>query len=86
MSTEGSVVSYLEEAIKHRSSARQLRELAEELDVQRSYDASRIALARAIKEEQLAVDCDYRARMSDEQRTVQMNELVIPMSRARDAS
>ena len=79
-------MSYLEEAIKHRSSARQLRELAEELDVQRSYDAARIALARAIKEERLAEECDYRARMSDERRSVQMSELVIPMSSARDAS
>jgi hypothetical protein len=78
-------MSYLEEAIQHRSAARQFRELAEEFDQTRSNDAARVARNRANDEERLADNADYRGRISDEQRELQMDELEIPMSSARAA-
>jgi hypothetical protein len=77
-------VSYLEEAIQHRSAARQLRELAEEFDMNRSNDAARVARNRADEEDRLAAEAEYRARISDEQREIEMNKLKIPMSSSQD--
>ncbi len=78
-------MSYLEEAIQHRSAARQFRELAEEFDQTRSNDAARVARQRASEEERLAAAADYRVRISDEVREREMSELEIPMSSARAA-
>jgi hypothetical protein len=75
-------MSYLEEAIRHRSAAHELRELAQQFDLTRSHDAARVARSRAEEEERLADTADYRARISDEHRTVQMDELEVPMSSA----
>lgn len=77
-------VAYLEEAIQHRSAARQLRELAAEFDLTRSNDAARVARNRANEEDRLAAEAEYRARISDEQREREMNRLKIPMSSSRD--
>ena len=79
-------MSYLEEAIQHRSSAVQLRDLAEELDLTRSYDASRIARTRASEEERLAEEAEYRSRVSDELRELQMAEIETPMTSASRAA
>jgi hypothetical protein len=78
-------MSYLEEAIQHRSAAKQFRDLAEEFDLTRSNDAARIARMRANDEERLAVNADYRGRISDELRELEMNSLEVPMSSARAA-
>jgi hypothetical protein len=75
-------MSYLEEAVQHRSAAWQLWELAEEFDLTRSNDAARIARRRAIEEEGLARDAEYRSRISDEVRGAEMDELEVPMSSA----
>ncbi len=76
-------MSYLAEAVRHRSAATQLRELAEEFDLSRSKVAARIARQRANEEERLAAEAEYRSRISDEVREREMNELEIPVSSSR---
>jgi hypothetical protein len=76
-------MSYLEEAVQHRSAARQLRELAEELDLTRSNNAARIARSHASKEEQLAEQAEYRVRISDGLLELEIAELEASMSGSR---
>ena len=71
-------MSYIEEAIKHRSAARELRELAQEFDLTRSNDAARVARSRASEEERLADAAVYRVHISDELQDLEQDELEVP--------